>query len=267
MAFLRAKPEPSWLMAGREGGVMAMTLLSVAESRPNTSATAAANVTMLAPPPQSAQQAAATVTVPDAVIPLRNAAQQQTRADQPTRTEKPRTPPRPEKPLHSSPQRNENPARQEKRITTAVAERPSPSRETASHAEVSPNKVQAAQTHAVNGATSSTSAEKTGSASSGHAAQGAGSSNNASFKALHRRVNYPQRAKALGVEGRVRIQFDVTASGTVTNVRILSETPRGVFAAAIQPDITRWRYQTQQAVSDQVVSIVFKLNGQVQLEN
>lgn len=277
MGFLHAKPEPSLLMAGREGGVVAMTLLSVAESR--LSAATAAPAKVAPPEPESqpqpvAQAAAATVSVPDAVIPLRSAAPQKSRADQPTRADKAQTPPRSEKPARAKPQNDERPVRQEKRATPAAAVT-TPARETTNTPADSQNRgqaaqnkgAQAAQTSAVNGATSSTSAEKPGSSNSGTAAQGAGSSNNQNFKALHRRVNYPQRAKALGVEGRVRIKFDVTASGTVTNVRILSETPSGVFAAAIQPDITRWRYQTQQAVSDQVVSIVFKLNGQVQLEN
>ncbi len=277
MGFLHAKPEPSLLMAGREGGVVAMTLLSVAESRLAAATAAPAKVAPAEaePRPQPVvQAAAATVSVPDAVIPLRSAPPQKNRADQPARAEKAQTPPRSEKLARATPQNDERPVRQEKRVTPAAA-LTAPARETANRPVDSQNRAhaaqkqgaQAAQTSAVNGATSSTSAEKPGSGNSGNAAQGAGSSNNQNFKALHRRVNYPQRAKALGVEGRVRIKFDVTASGTVTNVRILSETPSGVFAAAIQPDITRWRYQTQQAVSDQVVSIVFKLNGQVQLEN
>lgn len=134
---------------------------------------------------------------------------------------------------------------------------------TSTHATAQANAVTGGQTAAASGS----SRQAAGSSDSGNAARGAGSSNNQNFRALHRRVDYPQRAKALGVEGRVRIKFDVTASGTVTNVRILSETPVGVFAQSVTKDIARWRYQTQAAVNDQVASIVFKLNGQVALEN
>lgn len=71
----------------------------------------------------------------------------------------------------------------------------------------------------------------------------------------------------LGVEGRVRLMFDITASGTVTNIRTLTENPTGVFTTSVYKDMVRWRYQTQQAMSDQVISIVFTLDGGIKLEN
>ncbi|WP_416260853.1 TonB family protein [Gibbsiella quercinecans] len=101
----------------------------------------------------------------------------------------------------------------------------------------------------------------------GQAKQGAGSANAQKLTALTRRVNYPSRARSLGVEGRVRVRFDVTASGTVTNIRMLSEEPAGVFAASVVKDMARWRYRAQTAMADQHVSIVFKLDGNIRLEN
>lgn len=101
----------------------------------------------------------------------------------------------------------------------------------------------------------------------GQAKQGAGSANAQKLTALTRRVNYPSRARSLGVEGRVRVRFDVTASGTVTNIRMLSEEPAGVFAASVVKDMARWRYQAQAAMADQHVSIVFRLDGNIRLEN
>jgi len=88
-----------------------------------------------------------------------------------------------------------------------------------------------------------------------------------SFKALNRRMNYPTRARSLGVEGRVRVQFDITSSGTLSNIRILSENPVGVFSDAVIKDMARWRYQTTSEVKNQVVNIVFKLDGRVVLDN
>ncbi|MDO7246191.1 TonB family protein [Acinetobacter pittii] len=87
------------------------------------------------------------------------------------------------------------------------------------------------------------------------------------LKALNRRLNYPTRARSLGVEGRVRMQFDITSSGTVTNIRVVSETPAGVFTDSVVKDMARWHYQTTGEVKNQIVNIVFKLDGRVVLDN
>lgn len=87
------------------------------------------------------------------------------------------------------------------------------------------------------------------------------------FKALNRRLNYPNRARSLGVEGRIRVQFDITSSGTISNIQVLSETPAGVFTDSVLKDMARWRYQTTGEVENQIVSIVFKLDGRVVLDN
>lgn len=87
------------------------------------------------------------------------------------------------------------------------------------------------------------------------------------LKALNRRLNYPTRARSLGVEGRIRMQFDITSNGTVTNIRVVSETPVGVFTDSIVKDMARWRYQTTGEVKNQIVNIVFKLDGRVVLDN
>ncbi|MFT4021890.1 MAG: TonB family protein [Acinetobacter sp.] len=99
------------------------------------------------------------------------------------------------------------------------------------------------------------------------AATTAPSHENTTVKALTRRVNYPIRAKSLGVEGRVKVLFDITENGTVQNIRILSESPPDVFASNVKKDMTRWRYQTSRALSNQTVTIIFKLDGHVKLEN
>lgn len=89
----------------------------------------------------------------------------------------------------------------------------------------------------------------------------------AELKPIQHRLSYPSRARSLGVEGRVRVQFDISRSGTLLNIRILSENPVGVFTESILKDMSRWRYQTSSGVKNQVVNIVFKLDGRVALDN
>ncbi|MFB1117545.1 TonB family protein [Dickeya dadantii] len=101
----------------------------------------------------------------------------------------------------------------------------------------------------------------------GQASQGAGTSQTGALKALQRRVNYPVRARSMGVEGLVRLRFDVTASGTVTNIRVLSENPDGMFSSDVIKDMARWRYQAGSAVADQTVSVIFRLNGHIEIQN
>ncbi len=106
-----------------------------------------------------------------------------------------------------------------------------------------------------------------GESTQGQARQGAGNSQTGTLKALQRRVNYPVRARSMGVEGQVRLRFDVTASGTVTNIRVLSENPDGMFSSDVIKDMARWRYQTSSPIADQTVSVIFRLNGHIELQN
>lgn len=252
--FLRDDPEPALLMAGAEGGVMAITMVHVASQPRPVASPVPEPVRPEATRPQTRPQAmeAPAPPRPDALITLPAAREkiQQTAA---RKEEKPQKKPvREAQPKRTPAPAASQPARAEPATAAAVARQPGQ---------------QAVQTDAATGSTRSVSAARTGNSDSGRAQQGAGNRASQNLKALHRRVNYPQRAKAMGVEGQVRIQFDITASGTITNVRILSEKPAGMFAAAIKKDISRWRYQTQGAVNDQTVAILFKLNGQIELGN
>ena len=109
------------------------------------------------------------------------------------------------------------------------------------------------------------SPQNTGNSNTAPARAGAGQQPHATVRALTRRVSYPQRAKALGVEGRVKLRFDVTAGGMVTHVQITEENPAGVFSGELYKDIARWRYQKGAAAGDQTVTIIFKLSGAVAL--
>lgn len=108
---------------------------------------------------------------------------------------------------------------------------------------------------------------QTGESTSGKAEKGAGTTNSTVFKILNRRVNYPTRARSMGVEGRVKIQFDVSASGTIKNIRILAEDPPEVFSRELRQDILRWRYDTTGELKDQTVTVIFKIDGNIRLIN
>lgn len=60
---------------------------------------------------------------------------------------------------------------------------------------------------------------------------------------LHRQAPvYPQDARWRGVEGSVELDFLVAADGRVGEIRVHQEHPAGVFAAAAQAALRKWRF-------------------------
>ena len=53
---------------------------------------------------------------------------------------------------------------------------------------------------------------------------------------------YPEQARADGVEGSVTVVYDVGVDGSVSNARVLSSTPSGVFDAAALAAVSSWRF-------------------------
>lgn len=53
---------------------------------------------------------------------------------------------------------------------------------------------------------------------------------------------YPPRAVTQNIEGWVRVEYTVTASGTTTGIRIVDANPKGVFDRAVIEAVSRWRY-------------------------
>lgn len=75
---------------------------------------------------------------------------------------------------------------------------------------------------------------------------GGGGSNDAAPAPLVRiEPQYPRQAAMGGVEGWVRVSFDITPTGDVTNAEVVESEPRRVFDAAAKAAVLRWKYRPQ----------------------
>lgn len=76
---------------------------------------------------------------------------------------------------------------------------------------------------------------------------------------------YPYKAARRGIEGWVRVAFDVTETGSVDNVEVIESDPPGVFDQAATRAVYSWRFKPRivngKAVSGKASQVVdFKLN-------
>lgn len=78
---------------------------------------------------------------------------------------------------------------------------------------------------------------------------------------------YPRKAAIKGIEGWVKLKFDVTTKGTVENVEVLDSNPKRIFDQAARQALLKWKYQPKKVdgkleiVPGQQVTIQFKLGG------
>jgi periplasmic protein TonB len=54
--------------------------------------------------------------------------------------------------------------------------------------------------------------------------------------------DYPPRALTRGLEGWVKVQFTITATGTVKDATVVDADPKNIFDDAALKSIARWRY-------------------------
>ena len=78
---------------------------------------------------------------------------------------------------------------------------------------------------------------------------------------------YPTAAKEAGVEGYVRLKYDVSAAGVVNNIQVLEAQPAGVFNAAAIQALASWKFAPARREGEAIPSlgrvstITFKLGG------
>lgn len=73
---------------------------------------------------------------------------------------------------------------------------------------------------------------------------------------------YPIEASQNGKEGYVVVGFDITAEGTVSNVRVLDANPKRVFDKAALSAVQNWKYKPKFDAGKAIP----QLNQQVQLD-
>ena len=54
---------------------------------------------------------------------------------------------------------------------------------------------------------------------------------------------YPRKAAMQGIEGWVKLSFDITTVGTVENVKILDSNPKRIFDMAAKRALYKWKYR------------------------
>jgi len=71
---------------------------------------------------------------------------------------------------------------------------------------------------------------------------------------------YPMRAKSMGIEGLVQVQFLVNRKGLVENIRIVKAVPEGVFEKCVKRCLSAWRFSPGtvegESVNTQVVTTI-----------
>lgn len=72
---------------------------------------------------------------------------------------------------------------------------------------------------------------------------GGGTSDRAVMPLVRIEPQYPRKAAMRGIEGYVRVKFDVDETGAVENLEILEAKPPRVFDQATKRAVMKWKYQ------------------------
>lgn len=72
---------------------------------------------------------------------------------------------------------------------------------------------------------------------------GAGTAGTASTPVVRIEPQYPRKAAMQGIQGWVRLSFDITAMGTVENVEVLDSQPKRIFDMEAKRALLKWKYK------------------------
>ncbi|MEP6484937.1 MAG: TonB family protein [Rudaea sp.] len=72
---------------------------------------------------------------------------------------------------------------------------------------------------------------------------------------------YPEQAMAAHVEGNVELEFSVSASGTVSDIRTVKARPAGIFDAAAKAALREWRFAPTASAGRHTQNFKFALRG------
>ncbi|MEZ0219130.1 MAG: TonB family protein, partial [Tardiphaga sp.] len=70
---------------------------------------------------------------------------------------------------------------------------------------------------------------------------------------------YPASARASKLQGAVVVAYSVSPSGAVTNVRVVSANPPGIFNAATLAAVRQWRFKPSPSGGSRTTTVRFKL--------
>ena len=70
---------------------------------------------------------------------------------------------------------------------------------------------------------------------------------------------YPSLAAQAGVEGKVRLRFDVREDGGISNARVVEATPPLLFDSVALYAVTSWKYEPGRAAESQQITLRFEL--------
>lgn len=77
---------------------------------------------------------------------------------------------------------------------------------------------------------------------------------------------YPRQAAMAGIEGWVKVRFDISEDGSVANIEVLEASPRNTFNRSAEQALLRWKFRPMEVdgrairVEGYEVTIDFKLN-------
>lgn len=71
---------------------------------------------------------------------------------------------------------------------------------------------------------------------------------------------YPDSARSLGIEGELKIMYNINIMGKIEKIQILSSIPSGVFEENVKLAMRRWIYEKNKPIKNLIIVFKFSLN-------